>query len=301
MTTLEDRLRAHYADRSAREPLPGPATDEGLEEVLTAGGRTGPLAGVRATWRRRPRVLLAAVAAAVLAIAVGGAVIARDDDPGRVATDDTPAPTAPDTAPDRGPEPSTTPSTTPTTPPTSTTTVPPGSQPTGPIVSPEGVLGTWSGSAWVPWEHGATPPTGDEYRIVRLGEPITTAVGTGYTVPCSVEPVPGIDLGLEFDDDPLAPAPVGVAGVADPRPRPVEVLDPATPAYRDAAAGVVAGLGITDPAPDVSQVVRGDLDGDGSAEVVVVAERLSDPDGLRAGEGDYSVALVRRVVGGDVQ
>jgi hypothetical protein len=48
------------------------------------------------------------------------------------------------------------------------------------------------------------------------------------------------------------------------------------------------------------QVVRADLDGDGTDEVIVVVERLSDPQGLLATDGDYSVAFVRQLVNGDV-
>jgi len=181
--------------------------------------------------------------------------------------------------------------------------VPPaaGAEPAGPIVALEGVLGTWSGSDWVRWGSGDTPPSGDEYQIVRLDEPITTAVGAVSPVLCSVEGEAGVDVGLEFSGDPLVPAPIAVAGVTDPRPRAVEVLDPASPVYREAAVGVLAGLGITDADPGIGQVVRGDLDGDGAAEVLVVAERLADPDGLLASEGDYSVAFLRRVVGGAVE
>jgi FG-GAP repeat len=46
--------------------------------------------------------------------------------------------------------------------------------------------------------------------------------------------------------------------------------------------------------------VRSDLDGDGAAEVVVVAERLTDPNQPPA-VGDYSVAFLRRSVGGGVE
>jgi FG-GAP-like repeat len=254
--------------------------------------------------RRRP--LLIAAAAVVVSLAVAGTLVAADDDPAHVVTE--PAPPPRDTSPDTtdAPGPSTTPSTEPSSgsPGASTpeTTAPPvaGSRPAGPIVSVEGILGTWSGSGWVRWEPGATPPTGDEYQLVRLGDPITTAVGEQGT-DCSPAGLPTTDVGLRFGDDTLTPPPIAVAGVADPRPRPVEVLDPSAAVYRDAAAAVVAGLGIQDPAPQVRQAVRGDLDGDGSAEVVVVAERISDPTGLTAAEGDYAVVFLRRVVGGDVQ
>jgi hypothetical protein len=120
-------------------------------------------------------------------------------------------------------------------------------------------------------------------------------------VTCSVQSEPGVDVGLGFTGRPLDPAPIAVTGVADPRPRPVEVLDTANPVYRAAAVEVLAGLGIAGADPTISQVVRGDLDGDGSDEVVVVAEHLADPEGLVAQPGDYSVAFVRHLQGGEVR
>jgi hypothetical protein len=258
--------------------------------------------------RRRP-VLLAVAAAAAVALAVAAGVFATDDPPSRVATDDTPATTAPpNSGPDPAGTPSTIPSTTPstgsTTPSTSDTTARPpgGDRPTGPIVGREGVLGTWSGSAWVQWEAGATPPDGDEYRVVRLADPVTTVVGSATIMPCgAADGVPSVEVGIEPSSGLLTPTPIAVAGVPDPRPRPVEVLDPAAPTYQEAAAAVVADLGIDDPAPQVSQVVRSDLDGDGTTEVVIAAHRLTDPGSLYGEPGDYAVTFLRRVVGGEIQ
>ena len=91
-----------------------------------------------------------------------------------------------------------------------------------------------------------------------------------------------------------------VRGVAAPRPGPVTVLDPTAPEYRDAAAQVLAELGADAQDPAVRQVVRVDLDGDGTDEVLVRAE-VADRASLRPVAGDYSVVFVRRLVGGTVQ
>jgi hypothetical protein len=306
---IEDRLRAHFADRTAHQPLPGPEADTAVERARS-GAAAPPAKGTVIPLVPRRPVLLVAAAAAVVALAVAAGVIATDDDASRVTTGDTPAPTAPpDTDADTG-APSTVPSTTPssdpssgTPPPTLADPPPPpaaGDQPAGPIVSVDGILGTWSGSGWVPWEAGATPPTGDEYQIIRLGESIATAVGAAG-IDCSPAGQPSIDIGLAYADDPSGPLPIGVTGVVDPRPRPVEVLDPSSAVYQEAAAAVVADLGLAGPAPEVTQVVRGDLDGDGSAEVVVTAQRLTNGPGMFAAPGDYSVVFLRRVVSGEVQ
>jgi hypothetical protein len=313
---IEERLRAHFADRSAREPLPGPSEDTALEQVLSGDGHRlesvngtgGPSRTVISLVPRR-RMLLVAAAAAVLALAVAAGVVVTNDEPSSVSTDDTPAPTTPpDSSPESG-APSTVPSTTPSTEPstptptTSDTTTPPGGgdQATGLIVSPLGILGSWSGSSWVPWEAGPTPPSGQEYQIVRLADPITTRIGEAGD-DCSPSGLPGIDIAWPGDpNEPSAPEPIGVAGVANPRPRPVEVLDPASEAYQEAATAVAADYELPAPGPDVIQVVRGDLDGDGSAEVVVAAERLTNGPTTLAEPGDYAIVFLRRVVDGRVQ
>jgi hypothetical protein len=176
---------------------------------------------------------------------------------------------------------------------------PAGSTPTGPIVGPLGVLGWWDGRAWVNARGATEVPAsgGEEYQLVRLAEPIVRAVGSGPE-PGQCLPPGGWRVAVddEYDQpqDTLHVWRIAVAGVADPRPRPVELLDPASDAYRQAVRDVLPGLGIDDPDPDVVQVVRADLDGDGTAEVFVVAERLADPQTLLAQPGDYSLVLLQR-------
>jgi hypothetical protein len=294
---IEDRLRAHYANRTAQEPLPGHEDDPALARVRAAAERgepgngrdgdrgghvdpalgglvmpLGPRRGGVAQLVRRHPVRAAAVAAVAVAVTAG--IVTRDD-PSRVTTD----------------------------PATPATTVAPadGSRPTGPIVSAEGILGTWSGSEWVPWQSGDTPPVGDEFRIVRLDEPITTTIGEAGAGCAVTDEYGGVDVGLEYGGQPFPSRSIAVTGVVDPRPRPVEVLDPSAAVYRESAAAVVAGLGVPDPAPQVMQAVQGDLDGDGVAEEVVVAESVRDPARLVGSADDYAMVYLRRVAGGDVE
>ena len=105
----------------------------------------------------------------------------------------------------------------------------------------------------------------------------------------------GSDLAVEMPED--GPPPIAVAGVAEPRPRPVELLDTSSPTYQQAAVEVGAGLGVHTP-PTLTQVVRTDLDGSGTDEVVVAAEHAADPATPRP--GDWSVVFLRRVVGNGV-
>lgn len=168
------------------------------------------------------------------------------------------------------------------------------------VVGPDSVAGWWDGDGWVSADDGPSevPVTGGEiYSLIRLDEPITTAEGSAATEGCETNPgtsrieIPGLDRVFRNDD----PPPLALSGVAEPRPRPVETLDPQGPVYREAAAELLRERGVTTPA-EVVQVLRSDLDGDGKVEVVVAAERLTDKESLFAQPGDYSIVFVRRVV-----
>lgn len=191
----------------------------------------------------------------------------------------------------------------------------PGSPPAGPpepgerpdpitgtalVVGPDSVAGWWDGEAWqqadgpaeqIPAEGGA------RYHLIRLDEPIETALGGEPGPGCETNPgtsrieIPGVERDL------LAEQPPRIAvsdSVPEPRPRRVEPGDVQAPGYREAAAELLADRGINDPEPAIVQATRVDLEGDGSVEVVVVAERLADPLRLFAQVGDYSLVFVYR-------
>jgi hypothetical protein len=276
---LEARLRAHFADRTAREPLPG--------------GDAPPLAPrAPRAWYPRPPML--AAAAAVLAVALVGALTLREDDPEELETTNPSTTTTAITAPD-------TTTTETTAPDATTTTVPDSSGVRSAVVSVDGVVGSWSGSRWVRWDEGPIPLEGGETYVLVRASPPTARVEVGSA------PVPGCDVVqpppwfVEIDGlgPPvgLEPPPVAVTGVQVPVPREAEEIG-ASAAHVEAASLALAGTGIEDPSPDLAQVLRVDFEGDGVDEVLLVAERLSDPVGLYAQVGDYSVLLLRQVIDG---
>ena len=165
------------------------------------------------------------------------------------------------------------------------------------VVSVDGVLGWWFGARFVRGRGQAVPVSGGEtYTIVGL-DGTSTAIGSPPGPGCGLgdpEPVT-IDVGLEYPEDRLAPLPIAVTGVPDPAPRPVVDLA-SQAAYVQAAVAALADLGVDDPSPELVQLLRTDFEGDGVDEVLIVAERLSDPDTLFAQPGDYSVLLLRQVV-----
>lgn len=167
----------------------------------------------------------------------------------------------------------------------------------GPIVGPTGVVGWWSGSEWVPRGEDDPPGAGLDYTVVGVDDATRTARGVAVAEDCPAQQAAhdvAVDLG---DGD--GPPPIAVAGVADPRPRPVDVWNPEAPVYQQAAAEVATRLGASTPVT-VTQLLRTDLDGDGTLEVLVAAEHVTDPEGLSPQVGDWSVVFLRRVVGDGV-
>lgn len=223
--------------------------------------------------RRRETVVLGVVGVLVVAAGVAVMVVGRDGSDSATSGDDSPSTTAGASG---------------------------GAGPSGPIVGPTGVIGSWTGTAWQPWDGGDVPGDGTDFSVVRLDEPLTTAEGR-----IAAEECPGadpgstdLDLGLE-EGSGGDPPPIAVAGIAKPRPRTVEVLDTASATYQQAASEVATDLGATTPAT-LAQVLRGDLDGDGTDEVVVTAEHVTDPDDLTPTPGDWSAVFLRRVAGNGV-
>src|SRR5690606_21600467 len=91
----------------------------------------------------------------------------------------------------------------------------------GPTVGPTGVVGWWSGSEWVPRGEDDPPGAGLDYTVVGVDDATRTARGVAVAEDCPAQQAAhdvAVDLG---DGD--GPPPIAVAGVADPRPRPVDV------------------------------------------------------------------------------
>jgi hypothetical protein len=300
---LEDRLRAHFAERAAREPL----EDSDLDAVM-AGRRLVALPP--AAGRRRPPFRWMAVGGVAAACALAVAtLVALDAGRGRV--DVAPPAHQPTTTTERHPSPAPRPTTSsprPSAPGITTAPDPAAPPPTTPgtavSVSRGEVLGWWDGQGWVQPDPDRTAPVagGEHYQVVHLDDTVTDATGSGLRTGCDPSGRPSaVDVGLPQAGSDRDSGPVAVTGVPEPRPRPVTVIDPSGATYRAAAAEVLAGLGIDDPHPAVRQVVRGDLGGDGTNEVIVVVERLTDPEGPVAGPGDYSVVFMRRIVAGELR
>jgi hypothetical protein len=176
-----------------------------------------------------------------------------------------------------------------------------GRSPSAPVavtLAPYAVAGWWDGDEWVAANGKEPVPVsgGETYSILGVSGPVTTGTGSAAHEGCETDPgTSRIEVsGLEVDG--ARPEPVAVSGVSNPRPRPTSVLDPAVPVYREGAGMVLSERGVDDRDADVVQALRTDLEGDGTEEVVLVAERIADRAGLYAKVGDYSFVLLRRLV-----
>ena len=202
----------------------------------------------------------------------------------------------------------TTTTTAPTT--TTTTTIPPttttlagleGNWADQPLVtSGFGALGWWEGGSWVRADEvGALPVVGGEdYQVAAVGAEGIVSGGEQRLVCDPLEL-----LGVVLEDDELLgewPGPYGVAISApwDIQPHLFQSFsDDGT--YADIASDLLATRGLAVPDPEIKQLYRADLEGDGVNEVLVVAEDIQG--GYFPHAGDYSLAFLRRVVDGEVQ
>ena len=159
-------------------------------------------------------------------------------------------------------------------------------------------MGWWS-DGWVVPEDLADIPLegGEEYQVVMLDQPLTTAVGSTPTL-CEPSQTPVLEfnppLPGEFGD------PGGLAVIADWEllPSPVRVEDDLDAVHVAALTEVLESLGV-EGEPVIFQNVVADIDGDGVDEVVVVAKRVAD--NLFAQTGDYSLVVLRKMVEGEWQ
>ncbi len=261
---------------------PSPGTNAGAGVPAHGGRSSGPRHVARGSAsapggeRRRPRtetIVLAAVGVVVVVVGVAAMALGGGDDPSGPLTG--PSTTSAAAAPAGD-----------------------GTDPTGPIVGPTGIVGWWSGSEWVSRADGETPDGGVDLSVVGIGGEASSDRGVTVAEECaSQEAAADLDVSVDVEGDADGPPAIAVAGVSEPLPRPVEQFEPASPPYPQAAAEVAAGLGVTTP-PTVTQVLRSDLDGSGTKEVVVSAGHVADPEAPSA--GDWSVVFLRRVVGDGV-
>lgn len=161
------------------------------------------------------------------------------------------------------------------------------------------VLGASSGKAWLDAQQaGPRVRGGESYRLYALDGARGRATGTpGETVELC-------EWNVVQD---LAPAPpegghlLAVGGDWDAMPRPVKQQSGQSDTYVRATAEVLKGLGLEVEKPQVMGLLRVDLDGDGTEEVLVSASDHGTEPSFMATPGSYAVVYLRHLHNGEVR
>jgi len=168
------------------------------------------------------------------------------------------------------------------------------------------LLGGWAKGAWVK-DKAMTQHlrSGSTYRLYTLTGELGQATGS-QTTPFGDAEEPCHDT-LAVSLSPFPPVREHVVAVGGPwnaQPRKPKLLSTNQPAYRQAVADILAQKGFAAPKINIAQVMRVDLDGNGTEEVLVSAANYEffESGGLspQVRAGDYSLVLLRQVDQGKV-
>jgi hypothetical protein len=163
------------------------------------------------------------------------------------------------------------------------------------------LLGASEDGRWLAANTAAPRLTGGElYRLVGVNSVDDTVPGSAAKPagePCEDT------LTVTFPA--LAGAKATMIGISAPtwplQPRPVARLSPDNATYVEAVRETVVRNGIAQPEVRLAQVLRTDLDGNGTDEVLIAAHRYAtDPPSSDARAGDYALILARQIVDGRV-
>lgn len=179
---------------------------------------------------------------------------------------------------------------------TSATMGEPGSVPV--VASRYGLMGWWSEGWVVPEALNEIPLSGgEEYQVVMLDQPITTATGSPPTL-CEPSQTPVLDFDPPLPGEFSDPGALAVIADWDLRPSPVRVETDLADVHVEAVTEVLMSLGI-ETEPVMYQQIAADIDADGTEEIVLVSKFL--PDDLFGRPGDYSVVVLRKMIEGEWQ
>ncbi len=133
------------------------------------------------------------------------------------------------------------------------------------------------------------------YRLYTLDRSLGEATGGAASPPRETCANPTVEIDTppgESDDI------IGVAGDWNVLPRVPSQQNPNQPAYEEFVAAQLREHGIPEPDVHITQLLRIDLEGDGTDEVLLSANRTGGL-GTSARAGDYGLVLLRKVVDGE--
>lgn len=171
-------------------------------------------------------------------------------------------------------------------------------------LNPTGMLlGGWKGGRWQD-AAGVKSPWSARWQVFTLGQAARTA--TLSPAKSEAEGESCSETLFSSASPPLKFARSGMFGVALPagvkaQPRPVTVFPNTSDTYRAIVAQELSKLGLKNVPVRINTILRVDLDGNGTQEVLIEASNIGlsrfYPDGSTSQGGQYSVVLLRTVQG----
>ena len=105
---------------------------------------------------------------------------------------------------------------------------------------------------------------------------------------------------VETDSYPLGGRAVAVTGDWNVMPRVAQELPTEHATYVEEVKNWLIEQNFSEPIVKIDQILRVDMEGDGTEEVLISASHFVEPTGHSVGPGDYSLVLMRKVVGNSV-
>ena len=158
------------------------------------------------------------------------------------------------------------------------------------------LLGGFRDGEWLEPEQAADfLDLSGQYRVFVLGDPeqfVRIAAVQREDGPVQFCNQPEYTLRME-EDIPLYT--VGLNAGWQAYPRQVEKLSNHNATYLQALTDYLTANGVESPDSRIEQIVRADLDGDGTDEILLAATRFVEPTGHSVQAGDYSLVLMRKL------
>ncbi len=147
-------------------------------------------------------------------------------------------------------------------------------------------------------EAGPLLKEGEKFRLYSLTGPAGNGTVTAKpepeypcedVIPVTISPLPAGEGDV-----------LGVNGSWDAQPRLPKVQGTNQPEYRNIVSSYLRSVGLARPRVLILQLLRVDLDGDGTEEVLISANSTDTPGNFMS-RGDFSVLLLRKVARGKAQ
>lgn len=158
------------------------------------------------------------------------------------------------------------------------------------------LLGGWYNNRWVNAVDYAAMISDAERPYVQYGLKGEAGAAVGQPpVVAGFCPQPVVAL------DAPAPNTIGLVARWNATPRLPQEAPADSIVYRQVVTDALQAAGLANPEVNISRILRVDLEGDGTEEVIIVASRLAAGIGHPpAAAGDYATVLLRKIVGNDV-